>query len=91
MKSPSASREFGYLRKWVPIAVLIGVVSGVGSIVFYEAIRLASAVLLGGVTGFFAPSPLGEGGSLGVVASRLYLIPLVTTVGGLCLRDYSKK
>jgi CIC family chloride channel protein len=84
VKSPGASREFGYLRKWVPIAILIGVVSGVGSIVFYEAIRLASAVLLGGVTGFFAPSPLGEGGSLGVVTSRLYLIPLVTTVGGLC-------
>ena len=55
MKSPGASREFGYLRKWVPIAVLIGVVSGVGSIVFYEAIRFVSSVLLGGVTGFFAP------------------------------------
>ena len=83
MKSPGASREFGYLRKWVPIAILIGVVSGVGSIVFYEAIRLVSAVLLGGVTGYFAPQPIGEGGTLGVVASRLYLIPLVTTVGGL--------
>ena len=46
MKSPT-SRELGYLRKWVPIAILIGVVCGVGSIVFYEAIRLASAVLLG--------------------------------------------
>ena len=45
---------------------------------------LASAVLLGGIAGFFAPTPAGEGGSLGVVASRLYLIPLVTTVGGLC-------
>ena len=84
MKSPGASREFGYLRKWVPIAILIGVVSGVGSIVFYEAIRLASTVLLGDVAGFFAPTPAGEGGSLGVVSSRLYLIPLVTTVGGLC-------
>ncbi|MGO8806208.1 MAG: chloride channel protein [Candidatus Bathyarchaeia archaeon] len=83
MKSPGASREFGYLRKWVPIAVLIGVVSGVGSIVFYESIRFVSSVLLGGVTGFFAPQPVGEGGALGVVASRLYLIPLVTTVGGL--------
>ena len=84
VKSPSASREFGYLRKWVPIAILIGVVSGVGSIVFYEAIRLASTVLLGGVAGFFAPTPAGEGGSLGVIPSPLYLIPLVTTVGGLC-------
>ncbi len=83
MKSPSASQEFSYLRKWVPIAILIGLVSGVGSIVFYEAIRLASKVLLGGVAGFFAPSPAGEGGTLGLVSSRFYLIPLVTTVGGL--------
>ena len=52
MKSPGASREFGYLRKWVPIALLSGVVSGVGSIVFYEAIRLASTVLLGDVAVF---------------------------------------
>ena len=84
VKSPSASREFGYLRKWVPIAILIGVVCGVGSIVFYEAIRLASTVLIGGVEGLFAPTPAGEGGSLGVIPSNLYLIPLVTTLGGLC-------
>ncbi len=84
MKSPGASREFGYLRKWVPIAILIGTICGLGSIVFYEAIRLVSTVLLGDVAGFFAPSPVGEGGSLGLVSSRLWLIPLVTTVGGLC-------
>ncbi len=83
MKPPKASRELGYLRKWVPIALLIGTVCGLGSIVFYEAIRLASTVLLGDAAGFFAPSPVGEGGSLGLISSRLYLIPLVTTVGGL--------
>lgn len=83
MKPHSASSEFGYLRKWVPIALLIGAVSGVGSIFFYEAIRLSSTFLLGDVTGFFAPSSVGEGGSLGLVSSRVYLIPLVTTVGGL--------
>jgi chloride channel protein, CIC family len=84
VKSPRASRELGYLRKWVPLALLIGAVSGAGSILFYEAISLTSTVLLGGVTGFFAPSPIGEGGSMGVIPSRLYLIPLITTVGGLC-------
>jgi CIC family chloride channel protein len=83
VKSPRASHEFGYLRKWVPIALLIGVISGVGSIVFYEAIRLASTILLGDIGGFFAPTPAGEGGSLGVFSSHLYLIPLITTVGGL--------
>jgi CIC family chloride channel protein len=84
VKSPGASREFSYLRKWVPIAILIGTICGLGSIVFYEAIRLVSTVLLGDVAGFFAPTPAGEGGSLGLVSSRLWLIPLVTTVGGLC-------
>ncbi len=84
MESPTSSSEFGYLRKWVPIAILIGVVCGVGSIVFYEAIRLVSTLLLGDVAGFFAPTPAGEGASLGIVSSYLWLIPLVTTVGGLC-------
>jgi len=30
------------LRKWLPIAVLIGIVAGVGAIVFYEAIGLCT-------------------------------------------------
>ena len=83
MKLRIASSEFSYLRKWVPIALLIGTVCGVGSIFFSEAIRLSSSFLLGDITGFVAPSSLGEGGSLGLVSSRVYLIPLVTTVGGL--------
>ena len=83
MKSPRAFHEFDYLRKWVPIALLIGAVSGVGSILFYEAIRLSSTFLLGDVGGFFPPSPIGEGGGLGIISSHIYLIPLITTIGGL--------
>ncbi len=85
MKSPTSSSEFGYyFRKWVPIAISIGVICGVGSIIFYEAIKLASTVLLGDVAGYFAPTPAGEGASLGIISSHPWLIPLVTTVGGLC-------
>ncbi len=62
---------------------MIGLVSGVGSIVFYEAIRLSSTFLLGDVGGFFPPSPIGEGGTLGVLSSHIYLIPVITTIGGL--------
>jgi chloride channel protein, CIC family len=83
VKPPRTSHEIGYLRKWVPIALLIGAVSGAGSILFYEAISLTSTILLGGVTGFFPPSSAGEGGSLGSISPRLYFIPLITTVGGL--------
>ncbi len=83
VKSPGSSREFSYLRKWVPIALLIGAVSGIGSILFYEAIKLSSTYLLGDVGGFFPPSPIGEGASLGVLSSHIYLIPVITTIGGL--------
>jgi CIC family chloride channel protein len=83
LKSPRASREFSYLRKWVPIAILIGAISGAGSLLFYEAIRLSSTFLLGDVGGFFPPSPVGEGGSFGILSSHIYLIPVITTLGGL--------
>ena len=83
MKSPGSSREFSYLRKWVPIALLIGAVSGIGSILFYEAIKLSSTYLLGDVGGFFPPSPIGEGASSGIFSSHIYLIPVITTIGGL--------
>ncbi len=83
MKSPRASREVSYFRKWVPIALLIGTISGIGSIMFYDAINLSSTYLLGNVGGFFPPSPIGEGGSLGILSSHIYLIPVITTIGGL--------
>ena len=62
---------------------MIGTISGIGSILFYEAINLSSTYLLGNVGGFFPPSPIGEGGSLGILSSHIYLIPVITTIGGL--------
>lgn len=77
------SQELGYLRKWVPIAILIGVVSGLGALLFYEAISISTTVLLGQVAGYFPPAPAGEGGGAALLPVRPYLIPLVTTLGGL--------
>ncbi|HVP92788.1 MAG TPA: chloride channel protein [Acidobacteriota bacterium] len=82
-KSTLASHELGYLRKWVPIAVLIGTVCGVGSLVFYQAINLTSMILLGQIAGYFPPSPSGEGGSAGLLSPYAYVIPVITTLGGL--------
>ncbi len=62
---------------------MIGTISGVGSLLFYEAISLSSTYLLGDFGGFFPPSPAGEGGSLGILSSHIYLIPVITTIGGL--------
>lgn len=75
-----------YLLKWLLISTSIGLVAGVGAIIFYAAIHLATSLLLGGLTGYFAPDPAGEG-EHGVMvfwaAARPWLLPLVTTAGGL--------
>jgi len=73
-----------YLRKWLPAVVLIGIVAGLASIAFFEAITWASRLFLGLGAGFAPPVPIGEGGTAVVTAiSRRWMIPVVTTVGGL--------
>lgn len=75
-----------YLLKWVVISTLIGIVAGLGAIAFYAAIHLATGLFLGGLVGYHAPDPAGEG-SAGIMpfwaAARPWLLPLVTTLGGL--------
>ena len=72
----------GYLQKWSIVGVLIGVVAGVGAIVFYEAISLATRLLLG-IADYSPPGPAGEGSTIVTDPGRLWLIPVVTTLGGL--------
>jgi chloride channel protein, CIC family len=71
------------MRKWLFVAVLIGAVSGVSAIVFYTALDWVGRVLLGGIAGYYAPAPGGEGDSSALSALRPWLIPLITTLGGL--------
>ncbi|NOZ60030.1 MAG: chloride channel protein [Euryarchaeota archaeon] len=49
------SEEFRYLRKWSTIATLIGVISGVGAIIFYELLNLGTELFLGKGAGFVPP------------------------------------
>lgn len=73
----------GYLRKWVVLGVLIGAVAGIGAIAFFEAIALASDLLLGGIAGLEPPTPRGEGPTVVSDIDRRWIVPLVTTLGGL--------
>ncbi|MGD0114435.1 MAG: chloride channel protein [Dehalococcoidia bacterium] len=73
----------GYLRKWVILGVLIGVVAGLGAIAFFSAIQWSTKLFLGGIVGLTPPLPLGEGNPIVTAASRRWLIPVVTTLGGL--------
>ncbi len=75
--------DIGYLRKWLTIGILIGLVAGFGSILFYLAIKWASALLLGYFAGYTAPLPGGEGETVVTAIGRFWAIPLVTTLGGL--------
>ncbi len=75
-----------YLLKWLMIGTVIGVVAGVGAIMFTLAIKLATQFFLGRLVGYLPPDPSGEG-TVGVMplwaAARPWLLPIVTTLGGL--------
>jgi CIC family chloride channel protein len=80
----SPARSIAYLRKWLPAAVLIGIAAGVASIAFFSAITWATKLFLGLGTGFTPPLPVGEEGTAAVAhVSRRWVIPVITTVGGL--------
>jgi CIC family chloride channel protein len=75
-----------HLLKWLLISTAIGLVAGVGALLFFEAIRLSTAFFLGWLVGYLPPDPAGEG-TMGVMAlwaaPRPWLVPVVTTAGGL--------
>jgi CIC family chloride channel protein len=73
----------GYLRKWVVLGALIGIVAGLGAILFYAAIQWMTALFLGGIVGLVPPAPRGEGiPQVSAIAHR-WLLPVVVTLGGL--------
>ncbi len=76
-------RDASYVRKWVVLGSLIGVVGGLGAIVFVWALDLATQLFLGVLAGYVPPSPAGEGGAPITDAARPWAIPLVVGLGGL--------
>jgi chloride channel protein, CIC family len=76
-------RSASYLRKWVVLGAVIGVVGGLGAIAFYTALELATQFFLGVLAGYVPPSPAGEGGAPITDAARPWAIPLVVALGGL--------
>jgi CIC family chloride channel protein len=54
-------RNRSYLGKWLVVGLLIGLVAGLGAMVFFfYLIQLVTDTLLGGITGYYPPNPLGE-------------------------------
>ncbi|GAC1450601.1 MAG: hypothetical protein PVSMB4_09630 [Ktedonobacterales bacterium] len=72
-----------YFQRWLLIGALIGVVAGLGSIVFFSAIAFSQHLLLEMGAGFYPPEPAGEGATFVRPITRLWALPLITTLGGL--------
>lgn len=77
-------RRASYLKKWVVLGAAIGVIAGLGAVVFFLALRTAGDLLLSGIGGYVDPTPAAEGGRLGSGHfTRWWAIPLVVGGGGL--------
>ncbi|MCW2553531.1 MAG: chloride channel protein [Mycobacterium sp.] len=77
-------RNSGYLRKWLILGVSIGVIAGLGAVVFYLALKYAGEYLLGDLGGYRPPTAAAEGGERGSTGfDRAWAIPLITFAGAL--------
>ena len=72
-----------YMAKWLVLGTAIGIIAGLGAVLFARAIGLVTDVLLGGIAGYVPPGPIGEGVPVIQAMSRPWLLPVVTTLGGL--------
>jgi CIC family chloride channel protein len=72
-----------YLQKWVVLGALIGIIAGLGAILFFVAIELSTDLLLGELAGLHPPLPAGEGDTVVEEISRRWMIPVVLVIGGL--------
>lgn len=77
------TRAADHLRKWVVLGALIGVIAGLGAVVFFLALELATRVLLGGLAGLVPATPAGEGGAPIADALRPWALPISVGLGGL--------
>ena len=77
-------RESGYLRKWLILGVSIGIIAGLGAVVFFLTLKYAGEYLLGYLGGYQQPQATGDGGGTGSPAfSRPWAIPLIAFGGAL--------
>ncbi|HET8527474.1 MAG TPA: chloride channel protein [Gaiellaceae bacterium] len=72
-----------YLRKWLLLGTLIGVVAGLGAVAFISALQWATHFLLGALGGYHPPTPAGEGHAAGTGTTHSWRVPVLVALGGL--------
>ncbi|HVW45510.1 MAG TPA: chloride channel protein [Solirubrobacterales bacterium] len=76
--------EASYVRKWIVLGVVIGVIAGLGAVVFYEALKAATHLFLTTLAGYTVPTPFGEGNvAPGTGPARPWALPLIAAGGAL--------
>ena len=79
---PKAFRDS--LNRWLLMGTVIGIVSGIGAIIFFFCLETGTHYLLETLGGYTPPGTLGEGdGNPGTGLTRPWAIPLVVTGGAL--------
>lgn len=71
------------MGKWTIVGILIGVIAGLGATAFYFSIQFVTTYMLGSITGFIPPNPVGDLPVMASINPRYFLIPVSTTLGGL--------
>ena len=72
-----------YLAKWLFLSVSIGIVAGLGAVVFFKSIEWSTEFFLGWIVGYMPPNPVGEGEATVMDMARPWLLPVITALGGL--------
>jgi CIC family chloride channel protein len=72
-----------FLARWLALGTVIGIVAGLGAVLFIHAITWVTHIALGVVVGYLPPFPVGEGDPTRHHMDRPWLLPLVTGLGGL--------
>ncbi|MEP6660013.1 MAG: chloride channel protein [Acidimicrobiales bacterium] len=77
-------KSWDYLRKWLILGALIGIVAGFAAVAFIAALEASTKFLLQTIGGYRPPLPIGEGNRLPHYGfSRPWAVPLVVGLGGL--------
>ena len=76
--------ELKQVQRWTLFSIVIGIVSGFGAILFYIGLSLFSNYILGGIGGYYPPSPGGEPSLFSHPVTNVnWLLFLLPAVGGL--------
>ncbi|HET9692406.1 MAG TPA: chloride channel protein, partial [Acidimicrobiales bacterium] len=80
----SRVRSARYVPRWLVLGSLIGVIAGLGAVLFSDGLDLATRWLLTDIGGYTPAGTVGDGGrAVASGFSRPWAVPLVVAAGGL--------